>query len=104
LSKNGEISPGNNNIGTMQRAPHNHESSWTEELFRFRMLVAVLYTHHKALGEGHPQDKGSRKAECPPLRALPIMKFCHFVTRKKGGFESYLQRIFGELFFQNSTY
>ncbi len=25
LSKNGEISPGNNNTGTTQRAPHNHE-------------------------------------------------------------------------------
>jgi hypothetical protein len=26
LSKNGEISPGNNNTGTTQRAPHNHEA------------------------------------------------------------------------------
>jgi len=67
LSKNGEISPGNNNIGTMQRAPHNHESSWMEELLRFRMFSSCAFYTIKPLGRGILRIRGHARRNALPL-------------------------------------
>jgi hypothetical protein len=51
----------------MQRAPHNHESSWMEELLRFRMFSSCAFYTIKPLGRGILRIRGHARRNALPL-------------------------------------